>query len=162
PVGQRIVGLSWRGRPLADDKKLRVAVSNYRVNGGGGFDMWKGKPIVYRSELPTRDLLMDELRKLKTVGDTKGDNWQLVPTWANSAPADRAGLEMLVRRGIVSPDSAIAWGPSAPLTYARYAAWLEKVKPGGSALVLPKPEKGKGTAINPAALIYDSAARTAA
>jgi 2',3'-cyclic-nucleotide 2'-phosphodiesterase (5'-nucleotidase family) len=162
PVGQRIIGLSWRGRPLQDDKKLKVAVSNYRVNGGGGFDMFVGKPIVYRSELPTRDLLMDQLRKMKTVGNVKDDNWRLVPAWPGDPAASRAGLEMLVRRGIVSADSALAWGPSAPLTYARYAAWLEKVKPGAGALVLPKLEKGKGTAINPAAPVYTRDLRKAA
>ena len=104
PVGQRIENLSWRGRPLADDKKLHVAVSNYRVNGGGGFDMFKGKPIVYRSELPTRDLLMDELKKLD--GRQRQGRQLAARARLGFDPAgSRAGLELLVRRGIVLQDS---------------------------------------------------------
>ena len=164
PAGQRIAHLSWRGRPLDGDKKLRVAVSNYRVNGGGGFDMFKGKPIVYRSELATRDLLIDELRKVKTVGNEKDDNWRLVPAWVGDPAGARAGLELLVRRGIVPQDSALAWGPSAPLTRARWAAWLEQASPGASAPVLPKPAKGKdkGAAVDPATGVDRPLARSSA
>jgi 2',3'-cyclic-nucleotide 2'-phosphodiesterase/3'-nucleotidase len=139
PVGQRIVGLSWHGKPLSDDKKLKVAVSNYRVNGGGGYDMFKGKPVLFRSEMPTRDLLIGELRKHKTLTAAKDDNWRLVPAWVGEPQPARAGLELLVRRGIVPADSALAWGPTAPLTRQRYSAWLEKVAgPSARELLFPK------------------------
>jgi 2',3'-cyclic-nucleotide 2'-phosphodiesterase (5'-nucleotidase family) len=160
PVGQRIRNLSWHGKPLDEDKKLKVAVSNYRVNGGGGYDMFKGKPVVSRSEQPTRDLLIDELRKVKTVTNASDGNWRLVPSWLGEPAGARAGLELLVRRGIVPADSALAWGPSAPLTRTRYAAWLEKTGgPEARALLFPKLERGKGTAVNPGAPVDRGLAR---
>jgi 2',3'-cyclic-nucleotide 2'-phosphodiesterase/3'-nucleotidase len=91
PVGQRVENLSLARAPAAGRQKLRSRSATTAVNGGGGFDMFKGKPIVYRSELPTRDLLMDELKKLKTVGDVKDDNWRLVPAWAADPAAAARG-----------------------------------------------------------------------
>ena len=125
PTGQRIRNLAWRGRPLAPEKHLRVAVSNYRMNGGGGFDMLKGKPVLASSEVPTRELVVSEFKRLGTVNATVDGNWRMLPAWSGEPAAARAGLELLVRRGVVPADSALAWGPSAPLTRLRYATWLD-------------------------------------
>ena len=145
PVGHRIRDLAWRGRSLAPEKRLRVAVSNYRANGGGGFDMLKGKPVLWRSETSIRELLIAEFRKLKTVDASVDGNWRMLPAWAGDPPPTRAGLELLVRRGVVPADSALAWGPSAPLTRLRYANWLDKL--AGSAaraqLVSTPGQKGR-------------------
>ncbi len=130
PVGKRVQNLAWRGRALAPEKHLRVAVNNYRANGGGGYDMLVGKPVLWRSEIPVRDLLVAEIKKLGTITAQVDGNWRAVPAWANDPPAARAGLELLVRRGVVHADSALAWGPSAPLTRLRYANWLEKLGGG--------------------------------
>ncbi|MEP7028504.1 MAG: bifunctional UDP-sugar hydrolase/5'-nucleotidase, partial [Candidatus Eisenbacteria bacterium] len=135
PVGRRVKNLAWRGRPLAPEKHLRVVVNNYRANGGGGFDMLAGKPVLWRSEVPARDLLVEEIKKLGTIPSHVDGNWHAVPSWANDPAATRAGLELLVRRGVVNADSALAWGPSAPLTRLRYATWLEKLG-GASARAL--------------------------
>ena len=127
PAGQRIRNLAWRGRPLAPEKHLRVAVSNYRMNGGGGFDMLRGKPVLASSEVPTRELVVAEFRKLGAVNATVDGNWRMLPAWSGEPAAARAGLELLVRRGVVPADSALAWGPSAPLTRLRYATWLDQL-----------------------------------
>ena len=49
PVGHRVVELTYKGKPLDDTQKLRVAINNYRYGGGGRYDVYKGLPIVYRS-----------------------------------------------------------------------------------------------------------------
>ncbi|HKV35195.1 MAG TPA: bifunctional UDP-sugar hydrolase/5'-nucleotidase [Pyrinomonadaceae bacterium] len=79
PVGQRIQNLRFRGQPLSPTRKLRLATNNYRVNGGGGYTMYKNAPVVYRSSEEIRELIIDWLEKNKTVPVKPNNNWRLVP-----------------------------------------------------------------------------------
>jgi 2',3'-cyclic-nucleotide 2'-phosphodiesterase/3'-nucleotidase len=79
PAGQRIQNLRFRGQPLSMTKKLRLATNNYRVNGGGGYDMYKNAPVVYRSSEEIRELIIDWLEKNKTVPTTPNNNWRIIP-----------------------------------------------------------------------------------
>ena len=79
PIGQRIQNLRFRGQPLAPTKKLRLATNNYRVNGGGGYEMYKNAPVVYRSSEEIRELIIDWLEKHKTVPINPNNNWRIVP-----------------------------------------------------------------------------------
>ena len=79
PIGQRIQNLRFRGQPLAPTKKLRLATNNYRVNGGGGYDMYKNAPVVYRSSEEIRELIIDWVEKNKTVPTKPNNNWRIVP-----------------------------------------------------------------------------------
>jgi 2',3'-cyclic-nucleotide 2'-phosphodiesterase (5'-nucleotidase family) len=49
PVGQRVQELTFRGKPLAAEQKLRVAINNCRYTGGGRYSVYAGSPIVCRS-----------------------------------------------------------------------------------------------------------------
>ncbi|HEY0366364.1 MAG TPA: bifunctional UDP-sugar hydrolase/5'-nucleotidase [Pyrinomonadaceae bacterium] len=79
PIGHRIHNLRFRGQPLSPAKKLRLATNNYRVNGGGGYDMYKSAPVVYRSSEEIRELIIDWLEKNKTVPTTPTNNWRILP-----------------------------------------------------------------------------------
>jgi 2',3'-cyclic-nucleotide 2'-phosphodiesterase/3'-nucleotidase len=79
PIGQRIQNLRFRGQPLAPAKKLRLATNNYRVNGGGGYVMYKNAPVVYRSSEEIRELIIDWVEKNKTVPVTPNNNWRIIP-----------------------------------------------------------------------------------
>lgn len=79
PAGQRIQNLRFRGQPLSPTRKLRLATNNYRVNGGGGYTMYKNAPVVYRSSEEIRELIIDWLEKNKTVPVKPNNNWRLVP-----------------------------------------------------------------------------------
>ena len=79
PVGQRIQNLRFRGQPLSPTRKLRLATNNYRVNGGGGYTMYKNAPVVYRSSEEIRELIIDWLERNKTVPVKPNNNWRLVP-----------------------------------------------------------------------------------
>lgn len=41
PVGERVVSIVYQGEELAEDKKLSLAINNYRAGGGGDFLMMK-------------------------------------------------------------------------------------------------------------------------
>ena len=79
PIGQRIQNLRFRGQPLAPSKKLRLATNNYRVNGGGGYTMYKDAPVVYRSSEEIRELIIDWVERHQIVPTTPNNNWRIVP-----------------------------------------------------------------------------------
>jgi 2',3'-cyclic-nucleotide 2'-phosphodiesterase / 3'-nucleotidase len=79
PFGQRIQKLKFKGQPLKPAQKLRVVTNNYRVNGGGGFTMYKDAPVVYRSSEEVRELIIDWVERNKTVPTRADDNWRIVP-----------------------------------------------------------------------------------
>jgi 2',3'-cyclic-nucleotide 2'-phosphodiesterase/3'-nucleotidase len=79
PIGQRIQNLRFQGQPLSPSKKLRLATNNYRVNGGGGYTMYKNAPVVYRSGEEIRELIIDWVERNKTVPTTPNNNWRIVP-----------------------------------------------------------------------------------
>ena len=79
PIGQRIQNLTFKGQPVTPDQKFRLATNNYRVNGGGGYEMYKAAPVVYRSSEEIRELIIDWFEKHKTVPIEPNNNWKLVP-----------------------------------------------------------------------------------
>jgi 2',3'-cyclic-nucleotide 2'-phosphodiesterase (5'-nucleotidase family) len=79
PFGQRIQSLRFRGQPVKPEQKLRLATNNYRVNGGGGYTMYKGAPIIYRSSEEIRELIIDWVELHKTVPTAPSNNWRIVP-----------------------------------------------------------------------------------
>src|SRR6185312_14336525 len=79
PAGQRIRNLRYHGKPLADDRKLRVAVNNYRAAGGGGFAMFPQAKIVWRSTDEIRDLIIEYYTGHQTLPAKAAENWKIVP-----------------------------------------------------------------------------------
>lgn len=67
PVGRRVVQLRVGGRDVADTDTFTMAINNYRQQGGGGFTMLAGAPIVYDHDESIRDLLADEIAHRGTI-----------------------------------------------------------------------------------------------
>jgi 2',3'-cyclic-nucleotide 2'-phosphodiesterase/3'-nucleotidase len=78
PIGQRIENLEFQGKQLAPTQKLRLATNNYRVNGGGGYTMYRGAPVVYRSSEEIRELIIDWVERHKTIPTEPDNNWKIV------------------------------------------------------------------------------------
>ena len=79
PFGQRIQNLRFRDKPLDPNQKLKLATNNYRVNGGGGYSMYKNAPVVYRSSAEIRELIIDWVERHKVIPSQPTNNWRLVP-----------------------------------------------------------------------------------
>jgi 2',3'-cyclic-nucleotide 2'-phosphodiesterase / 3'-nucleotidase len=79
PVGQRVQNLRFRGRPLGMAQKLKLATNNYRVNGGGGYTMYKGVPELFRSTEEIRELIIAWVEQHKHIPDAPNNNWRLRP-----------------------------------------------------------------------------------
>ncbi|HYW70859.1 MAG TPA: 5'-nucleotidase C-terminal domain-containing protein [Pyrinomonadaceae bacterium] len=78
PLGQRIQNLKFKGQPLSMTQQLRVVTNNYRVNGGGGYTMFKNAPVVFRSSAEVRELIIDWVEKNKTVPTVTDNNWKII------------------------------------------------------------------------------------
>jgi 2',3'-cyclic-nucleotide 2'-phosphodiesterase/3'-nucleotidase len=78
PFGQRVQNLKFKGQPLSPARKLRVVTNNYRVNGGGGYTMFKDAPVVYRSSEEIRELIIDWVERNKSVPTQASSNWRIV------------------------------------------------------------------------------------
>jgi hypothetical protein len=84
PPGSRVTRLAVRGRPVTDIDSFTLALNNYRQAGGGGFAMLAGAPVVYESREDIRQLLIDEVRRRRTLrpADYFQLNWELDPPTA--------------------------------------------------------------------------------
>jgi 2',3'-cyclic-nucleotide 2'-phosphodiesterase/3'-nucleotidase len=78
PFGQRIQNLKFKGQTLNPTQKFRVVTNNYRVNGGGGFTMFKDAPVVYRSSEEVRELIIDWVERNKTIPIQASNNWRII------------------------------------------------------------------------------------
>jgi 2',3'-cyclic-nucleotide 2'-phosphodiesterase/3'-nucleotidase len=87
PYGDRIQNLTYRGQPLQPDQVLRLAMNNYRQSGGGAYTMFKDDPIVFRSSIQIRDLLIDWVEKHHVIPTTPVANWRIVSGGASALPS---------------------------------------------------------------------------
>jgi len=75
--------LTFRGKPLGDADKIRIAVNNYRAGGSGGYRMFRGAPVVWRSYEDIRELIIRyySTHPFPTAAD---NNWRVVPEAAHA------------------------------------------------------------------------------
>ena len=87
PVGQRIAGLRVGGRVVAPGDSFTLALNSYRQEGGGGYAMLRGAPVVYDRTENVRDVLIDEIRRLGALDAAAfyRPSWSLAPAEAREA-----------------------------------------------------------------------------
>ena len=78
PEGDRIRNLMYKGKPLAMDQKLRIALNNYRSGGSAGYTAFQKAPIVWRSGMEIREMMIDYYREKKVFPASPDNNWRLV------------------------------------------------------------------------------------
>jgi 2',3'-cyclic-nucleotide 2'-phosphodiesterase/3'-nucleotidase len=78
PVGDRIVDLRFAGVPLDPARRLRVAINNYRHTGGGGYSMYAGAPVLWKSSTEVRDLILDWVERHGAIPTEPTNNWRIV------------------------------------------------------------------------------------
>ncbi len=68
PVGQRIVSLTWKGKPVKPDQPFVVVTNNYRASGGGHFPGLDGSSIVLTAPDGTREIVAKWLQRHPDLG----------------------------------------------------------------------------------------------
>jgi 2',3'-cyclic-nucleotide 2'-phosphodiesterase/3'-nucleotidase len=81
PVGQRIVSLSFHGKPVSPSQPFIVVTNNYRANGGGHFPGLDGGSIVLSVADGNREILAAWLKQRGTIDATTLEpaSWQFAP-----------------------------------------------------------------------------------
>lgn len=81
PVGSRVVGLRYQGRPVAPDQVFTLALSTYRLRGGGGYMAaigFKGQPDLVTKAFQ-RNLLLEYVLSRPSLSLAAVDNWRTIP-----------------------------------------------------------------------------------
>jgi 2',3'-cyclic-nucleotide 2'-phosphodiesterase/3'-nucleotidase len=124
PPGERIANLVFHGAPIPPDRRLRVAVNSYRANGGGGYEVLRNAPKVWRSTATVPELIADYVRRAKTLdgGFTRG--WTLLPDYASTP--ERSLIDLLVRRGVAPRAEVYRLGADEPARRGDLAYWIAR------------------------------------
>jgi 2',3'-cyclic-nucleotide 2'-phosphodiesterase (5'-nucleotidase family) len=81
PVGDRIVRLDVRGRPVQPADSFTLALNSHRQTGAGGYTMLRGAPVVYDRGERIPDLLIADLRGRGSLdpATVPPSAWRVVP-----------------------------------------------------------------------------------
>jgi 2',3'-cyclic-nucleotide 2'-phosphodiesterase / 3'-nucleotidase len=80
--GDRIVNLRRNGRPLGPGEKFRIAVNNYRAGGSGGYGMFRGAKVLWKSNRDIRSLMIEYYTRHRALPAQASGNWRIVPPQA--------------------------------------------------------------------------------
>ena len=79
PEGARIVHLMRHGQPLDPAAKFRIALNNYRAGGSGGYDMFRGAKVLWKSNRDIRSLMIEYYMQHRELPERASGNWRIVP-----------------------------------------------------------------------------------
>ncbi|MFJ7729424.1 bifunctional metallophosphatase/5'-nucleotidase [Neobacillus sp. NPDC097160] len=77
-IGERIVKLEYKGKPVEPEKEYDVVMNNYRAGGGGNYFMYQNKPVI--KEIPTdiSEIIANYILENKIVKATVNQNWRVI------------------------------------------------------------------------------------
>ncbi len=81
PVGQRVTGLSFQGRPVRPGDTFTLALSTYRLRGGGGYMAaigFTGQPEMVTRDLQ-RNLLLEYVLSRPSLSIAATNHWRTIP-----------------------------------------------------------------------------------
>jgi len=81
PVGSRVRNLSYQGRPVTPDQAFTLALSTYRLRGGGGYLAAMGYTgeAEQVSRASQRNLLLEYVLSKPTLNPAPAGNWRTIP-----------------------------------------------------------------------------------
>ncbi|HEY2954275.1 MAG TPA: 5'-nucleotidase C-terminal domain-containing protein [Candidatus Eisenbacteria bacterium] len=121
--GDRVRNLVFRGEPLSPERRLKVAVSDYRASGGGAADLLRAAPRVWRSAGTIPEILADYVRG-RTLNGAFTRNWTLLPLYERTA--ERPLIDRLVRLGAAPAAELMRLDPDEPARRGDLLYWLAR------------------------------------
>lgn len=124
PAGERVLHLALRGEPLLPEQRLEVAVTSYRLNGGGGFDSIRHARRLWRAPLLLRRVVEDQIRRAGALDGRFSRNWTILPDHVTGP--GRAPVDLLVRERALPREDAMRIGADEPARRGDLAYWLAR------------------------------------
>ena len=88
PAGERIINVTYKGEPLADDTELVLALNNYRYGGLVGAGLINAEDVVYEGGA-VRDMITEYVANLgKPLEPVCDNNWKIVGADLNDPQKD--------------------------------------------------------------------------
>jgi 2',3'-cyclic-nucleotide 2'-phosphodiesterase/3'-nucleotidase len=81
PVGSRVQGLSYQGQPVKPEQTFTLAISTYRLRGGGGYLAamgFTGAPELI-TKATQRNLLLDHVLSHPSLNPAPTNSWRTIP-----------------------------------------------------------------------------------
>ena len=143
PVGERIVRLTYQGRPVEPDDVFILATNNYRADGGGGFPATGAQArVVLDPQVESRQLIIEYIVEHGTIAPQPDGNWRLARTYLDHPKAEY--VYDLVERGVflgaltdgerlgqLGLDEALTWGLWAEMVERALGIQLPVANPDG-------------------------------
>ena len=77
PAGERIVHLTFKGKPIGDDQKLKLAVNNYRYSSALKTQKLVEGKRSWESSQSIRDMLVAYIKEHGTISPEVDNNWSI-------------------------------------------------------------------------------------
>ncbi|WP_439741023.1 bifunctional 2',3'-cyclic-nucleotide 2'-phosphodiesterase/3'-nucleotidase [Bacillus pseudomycoides] len=141
PNANRIVNVSYDGKPIADNQEFIVATNNYRGSSQTFPGVSKGE-VVYQSQDETRQIIAKYMKETPVINPAADQNWAFKPIAAEKLNTTFDSSPNAQK--YITKDGKISYVGPSENEFAKYAIDLTKKNDGDKPTPPTPPTPGEG------------------